>query len=104
MAKAVLIHKSRAYIRDGAFIEMLIWRVPEPVRRSRHSYKYSLALICDGECVLRFDNEAGKGDHRHLGIMEAPYEFTSMDALIADFHVAVKGWLNDHADGEDREP
>ncbi|CAD7027939.1 hypothetical protein REJC140_02564 [Pseudorhizobium endolithicum] len=103
MAKAVLIHKSRAYIRDGAFIEMLIWRVPENVRGSHHAYKYSLALICNGECVLRFDNEAGKGDHRHFGDRETPYEFSSMDALIADFHAAVRGWLNDHADGEDRE-
>nr|CAD6611871.1 hypothetical protein RKHAN_02436 [Rhizobium sp. Khangiran2] len=37
MAKAVLIHKSRAYVRDGAFIEILIWRVPEPVRESATS-------------------------------------------------------------------
>jgi hypothetical protein len=58
MAKAVLIQKSRAYVRDGAFIEMLIWRVPEPVEGSGHFYKYSLALVSDGACVLRFDNEA----------------------------------------------
>ena len=98
MAKAVLIHKSRAYVRDGAFIEILIWRVPEPVRESRHLYKYSLALISAGECVLRFDNEAGKRDHRHLGDQQMPYMFRSIDRLIADFHAAVKGWLDDNAD------
>lgn len=27
--------------------------------------KYSLARVADGACVLRYDNEAGKGDHRH---------------------------------------
>ena len=29
-------------------------------------------LPVDGECVLRFDNETGKGDHRHFGGKEVP--------------------------------
>jgi hypothetical protein len=32
-----------------------------------------------------YDNEAGKGDHRHLGLREEPYMFTTVEALIADF-------------------
>jgi len=103
MAKAVLIQKSRAYVRDGAFIEILIWRVPEPVEGSRHLHKYSLALVHDSTCVLRFDNEAGKGDHWHLGTRELPYVFSSMDALMDDFLAAVKGWLDEYPDGEDRD-
>lgn len=103
MVKATLIRKARSYIRDGVFIEMLIWRLPVPVRGSRHFYKYSLALVAGEECILRYDNEAGKGDHRHLGNIQVPYAFKSMDVLIADFHAAVKGWLDDNPDSENRD-
>ncbi|HCL66284.1 MAG TPA: hypothetical protein DIC56_15880 [Rhizobium sp.] len=103
MAKARLVRRARYFLRDGIFIEMLIWRVPSAVRGSRHSFKYSLALIAEGDCVLRYDNEAGKGDHRHFDGEETPYLFTSMDALIADFRADVKGWLDDNPEGEDRE-
>jgi hypothetical protein len=43
-------------------------------------------------CVLRFDNEAGKGDHFHRGEAEAPYLFTSLERLLADFWTAVDDW------------
>jgi len=52
---------------------------------STHLLKYSLALIVRGVCVLRYDNEAGKGDHKHIGELEVPYRFTTPAALIADF-------------------
>ncbi|MHB0952894.1 MAG: toxin-antitoxin system TumE family protein [Allorhizobium sp.] len=103
MAKARLVRRARYFLRDGIFIEMLIWRVPASIKGSAHHFKYSLALVADGNCVLRYDNEAGKGDHRHLGDKEIPYEFKSMDVLIADFQVDVEGWLNDNPEGEDRE-
>jgi hypothetical protein len=32
-----------------------------------------------------YDNETGKGDHRHLGDRESAYEFVSPEALVADF-------------------
>jgi hypothetical protein len=32
-----------------------------------HELWYRLALVVGGKCVLRYDNEAGKGDHRHVG-------------------------------------
>jgi hypothetical protein len=35
--------------------------------------------------VVRYDNEAGKGDHRHYAEDEEPYRFESLDKLIADF-------------------
>jgi len=34
---------------------------------------------------VRYDNEAGKGDHRHVGKRERPYKFTSLEKLQADF-------------------
>jgi hypothetical protein len=37
------------------------------VRGSRHQYKYRLVLVVNDDCVLRYDNEAGKGDHKHVG-------------------------------------
>jgi hypothetical protein len=35
--------------------------------------------------VLRYDNERGKGNHRHESGMETPYVFTTPDALADDF-------------------
>jgi len=35
--------------------------------------------------VIGYDNERGKGDHRHIGGKEEFYAFTTVDALIADF-------------------
>lgn len=44
-----------------------------------------MAYVVDGVCRLRYDNEAGKGDHRHVGEIETPYRFSSLDQLIDDF-------------------
>lgn len=55
----------------------------------RTHLKYSLAYVVDGVCVLRFDNEAGKGDHFHCGEAEAAYAFTSLEQLLTDFWAAV---------------
>jgi len=41
--------------------------------------------VVDDVCVLRFDNEAGKGDHVHYGSTESSYQFVSIDELFADF-------------------
>ena len=89
---AILLLNDKLVLTEGMFVEMLIWQVPEPTRGSTHSYKYRLALVVDGVCVLRFDNEAGKGDHRHEGSQEVPYHFTDLTALQADFWDCVKGW------------
>ena len=34
---------------------------------------------------MRYDNDAGKGDHRHIGANEEPYDFVSAERLLADF-------------------
>ena len=44
-----------------------------------------LAGLCGQFSVLRYDNEVGKGDHRHLGEVEMAYRFTTVDQLIDDF-------------------
>ncbi|WP_082510825.1 MULTISPECIES: DUF6516 family protein [unclassified Rhizobium] len=103
MAKATLVRRLRSFVRSDVFVEIVIWRVPTSVRGSIHAFKYSLALIANGVCVLRYENEAGKGDRRHFGSTEAAYAFTGTDALTADFLSDVKGWLYDNPEGEDRE-
>jgi Family of unknown function (DUF6516) len=84
MAAELLIDE-RHVLDARAFVEMIVWRLPRPARGSRHSFKYRLALVVDEVCVLRYDNESGKGDHRHFRDEESPYRFVDTDTLLADF-------------------
>ena len=84
----------RHVIAEDAFVQMVVWRVPTPVIGSRHDFKYRLALVVGGRCVLRYDNESGKGDHKHLGDAETPYRFTTPAALLDDFWTDVDSWRN----------
>jgi Family of unknown function (DUF6516) len=69
-----------------------LWRLPVSVANSEHAFKYRLAFVVDGVCVLRYDNEAGKGDHRHVGEVEMAYMFESPRRLLADFWHDVEVW------------
>jgi hypothetical protein len=60
-----------------------------------HEFKYRLAYVIDGVCVLRFDNETGKGDHRHIDDQEEPYAFVNPDRLIEDFWKEVGNWRSE---------
>lgn len=91
MKAAVLLHE-RHVLAEDAFVEIVVWRVPGPVRGSTHRFKYRVALVVAGECVLRYDNEAGKGDHRHLGRVEEPYRFRGYEQLMSDFWSDVENW------------
>jgi hypothetical protein len=82
---AELLLDERHILGEAAFVEIIVWRGPVSVRGSAHEYRYRLALVVDGECVLRYDNEAGKGDHRHVGDKEHVYRFKSAEQLLADF-------------------
>ncbi len=64
---------------------MTVWRVPNPVPPSEHPFKYSLVFIRDGQRLIGYDNERGKGDHKHLGARELKYRFVDVETLIADF-------------------
>jgi len=74
------------------FAEIVIWCLPRSVRGSTHRFKYRLALVVQGVCVLRYDNEAGKGDHRHIGKTEKRYNFTTPEILLTDFWDDVDRW------------
>lgn len=83
--KAELLIDERHVLAEDAFVEIVVWRIPQPARGSAHAYKYRLALVESGTCTLRYDNEAGKGDHRHIGKVEEDYHFSSPDKLLTDF-------------------
>jgi len=90
--KAELLLRERHQLDSKSFVELRVWRVPQSVRASGHEYKYSLAYVVEGECVLRYDNEAGKGDHIHWADEDRPYEFTTPEQLLTDFWSDVDQW------------
>jgi hypothetical protein len=93
--KAVRLLDVRHEVGHAACAELRLWRVPAPVAGSIHDLKYALAYVVDNVCVVRYDNEAGKGDHRHIGEMELAYRFTTMPQLLADFWHDVDQWRSE---------
>jgi hypothetical protein len=80
-------------VRDGGcIVEIIIWQLPEPVPPSSHRYKYRLYYGSGGISRVRYDNERGKGDHRHVGDQEHEYMFISVEQLLADFQSDVERW------------
>ncbi len=63
---------------------------PAPVPPSIHGLKYSLFYGWPGVREVGYDNERGKGDHRHFQGTEAAYKFVSVEQLIADFWLDVR--------------
>lgn len=94
--RALPLVRRRVVLAADAFAEFVVWRVEQPVRPSSHLFKYRLAYVVAGECVLRYDNERGKGDHRHADGIEQAYAFTTADRLIADFEADVVRWNREH--------
>lgn len=90
--KAQILLNQRQPVSKNAFVEMVVWRVPVAISGSTHGFKYRLALVVNGCCVLRYDNEAGKGDHKHIKELEIPYVFTTPQNLLKDFWNDVDNW------------
>lgn len=89
---AKLMLNERHILSQDTFVEMVVWGLPSPLAKSCHVFKYRLALIVGGNCVLRYGNEAGKGDHKHIGDDEKPYIFTTPEVLLEDFWNDVDNW------------
>ena len=87
--QAELITRFKDVTPEGGVIEVVVWRVSEPMPPSEHGFKYRAAFAVAGVRVVGFDNERGKGDHCHIGGRERPYAFTTVEQLIEDFIAAV---------------
>lgn len=89
MAADLLFHQKFSF-GDDRTVEMKIWRVPQPVPDSVHAFKYSLFFGRAGQRIVGYDNERGKGDHRHYFDREEPYPFTTVEQLMPDFLADVR--------------
>ena len=88
--KADLLLRERFVISRRAFVEIVIWKLSRPLSECNHPFKYRMAYVANGRCVLRFDNEVGKGDHQHVNEFEVPYRFTNLTTLQSDFWAIVR--------------
>ena len=85
MGKAKLIYRSKLIYPDGAIREMVIWKLPQKTPERPHGLKYRLYYGEPKGNFVRYDNETGKSDHRHFNNKEEPYNFTTIEKLVADF-------------------
>lgn len=84
--KATLIYRDKRVLSNGSIQEIVVWQLPEKTKEQPHGFKYRLYFgLADGTCLVRYDNEKGKGDHKHLREIEHPYNFTSIVQLMQDF-------------------
>lgn len=90
--KAKLLARTKEVRDDGSIIEIVVWELPEPLPPSRHCYKYRLFYGSAAEHRIRYDNERGKGDHRHVGSAEFEYVFRSVEDLLDDFETDIQNW------------
>lgn len=96
--KATELLRRRIPYSETAFAELVLWRLPQPLAGSSHSYKYRLAYVVEGVCVLRYDNESGKGDHRHVKGKESRIAFESPEQLIQSFQRDIARYQREHSD------
>ena len=93
MKARLLMNRKRVW--NGWIVQMVVWELPHAIAERPHGIKYRFYCGRDDECAVRYDNETGKGDHRHYGNTEEPYTFVSVERLIEDFTRDVErltGW------------
>ena len=84
--RARLIYREKFVYADGAIREMVLWKLPKRNVNFPQALKYRLYYgLDDGTCVVRYDNEKGKGHHKHLGKREESYPFRDVERLVSDF-------------------
>lgn len=87
--QATLLFHEKVVRADGIIIELIIWRLPRAAPDRSHRLKYRLYCGRGGKCILRYDNESGKGDHRHVEGREEPYRFISVTRLRREFETDI---------------
>ena len=101
---AQLIHREKHVLSDGSVVEMVIWQLPESTPSQPHGIKYRLYYgTKEGHSLVRYDNESGKGDHRHYEDREDTYRFIDVETLVQDFlaDVARVRRLDDEKENKD---
>src|SRR4051794_11494755 len=88
--RASILESRKLVLANGAIIHIRIWRLPEVSRERPHGLKYSLFYGPPGVRIIGYDNETGKGDHRHYRDRQERYTFVSLQRLIADFEADVR--------------
>ena len=84
--KAKQYANQKIKLPDGSLVSVVIWQLPEPSDERPHGLKYRLNYCtADGATLVRYDNEKGKGDHKHIGNEQEPYTFKDIDTLLDDF-------------------
>ncbi len=83
--KAMRIFYDKAVLPDGFVVEMVIWQLPTSSPERPHGLKYRLYFGRDGQRIVGYDNERGKGDHKHLLDVEKRYKFITPEKLVEDF-------------------
>ena len=88
---ALLVFRDKK-VKRGVIIEMVVWELDAPLEGCSHRFKYRLfcGTLETGASLVRYDNERGKGDHRHAGDGEQPYAFIDLERLFADFEKEVR--------------
>lgn len=94
MASATLVFRDKIVFSDGSIQEVVIWRLPSVDPERPHDLKYSLFFGKDGVRIVGYDNERGKGDHRHYGTTEEQYDLTTVEQLMSDFEADVDKYRN----------
>jgi hypothetical protein len=89
---AVLLAHAKEVRDDGSIVEIMIWALPEPVPPSTHKFKYRLFYGTAKSRRVGYDNERGKGDHRHIGEREESYAFSTVEQLLEDFRYDLESW------------
>ena len=93
--KAVLIKHDRFNDPFGNLVETKLWSVPI-TKHTPYGVKYSFVYIMNGERVIGYDNERGKGDHKHIEGAEIQYVFVDIDQLVNDFVNDVEEFIRRH--------
>jgi len=90
--EAALLIRERIVYSESSFAELVLRQLPIPVEGVTHRFKYRLAYVVKGVCVVRYDNESRKGDHRHFGNIESVYVFVNPEKLMTDFQADIERW------------
>ena len=70
---------------DGSILQFIVWELPGPLPGCTHRYKYRFYFGKNGIPLVRYDNERGKGDHRHYKDGEESYTLHDLNTLLRDF-------------------